>query len=324
MKSIKKCLLLLLCLFSSLFIFGNENISLISLEESQVDISNFEDLFLDSVSKENFSDYENQLIFELQAENPSKEVVAEGIFYSYFYNNLDLDTVISEDKLITENQVVIKDLVNSHIENYYSVLRFFQGKARSSLFKKYDIGQGVSSLNVAPQNSDDILYLSNEKAEKMSLLSAISEVEALNQRFSKMTNNEDGTSLRFSDEAYIKTSQNPSLVYVMENEPDYEMLYNAYKEAGKNIQNFSFGETQDAYYNLVEMLKTLDMVAKQNGLILSDILSPFSLSIVRLYHTSPYVLTMLSFPQLQYVINEIDFMCNYSSYNSRLVSLLKK
>ena len=305
MKNLKK-------LFA-IVIFGFLPFFLVATETSTID---FISIFSNSANSTDFSDFEKSLIEELKTGNPSVESISTGIFYTYFYNS-------SLDEL-SENQLEIKNLITEKTPNYYSVVKFFKAKANSSLLKKYDIGQGVKQLTEIEPDSSAILYISDSKNERMALYNSISEVEALNLRFTKMASEDESTPLRFSDEAYIKTSQNPSLVYVMENEPDYKKLYEAYKEAGSNIKDYSFGETPDAYYKLISMLKKLDSIAEAHGLVLSEILSPFSLSIERMFHTSPYVLTLLNLQQLEYVINEIDFMCNFDIFNNLILQLLRR
>ena len=284
-----------------------------------------QDLFQAALVDGDFSVYENQLIQGLQVENPSEEILAEGIFYVYFYGNLKFFDEAPEGN--SSLIYTIKNLVNSvyATPEYYSVVRFFKGKANNSVLKKIDIGQGILEFLDYDSIDEEIIYYENPKVERKALLDSISEVEAMFQRFSKlsMTDSENAP-MRFSDEAYIKTTEKPDLVFVMKNEPDYKILYEAYLETGKNIQGISFGETQDAYYKLIPMLEKLDVIATENGLILSNILSNFSSTILRLYHTSPYVLTLLNFNQLQFVIDEIDFMIDFESYNSRIAELLKK
>lgn len=316
----KKFLFVLLFTFV-IFFLGAEEQDNANINENL----SFQELFENSLTSGDFSVYENQLVLGLETENPSEEILAEGIFYVYFYGNLKFFDEAPEEN--TSMVYTIKNLVNSvyAIPDYYSVVRFFKGKANNSVFKRFDIGQGILDFLDYGSFDEEIIYYENPKMERKALLDSISEVEAMFQRFSKlsMTDSED-VPMRFSDEAYIKTTEKPDLVFVMKNEPDYKLLYEAYLETGKNIQGISFGKTQDAYYKLIPMLEKLDVIATENGLILSNILSHFSSTILRFYHTSPYILTLLNYNQLQFVIDEIDFMIDFDSYNSRITELLKK
>ena len=316
----KKFLFVLLFTFV-IFFLGAEEQDNANVNENL----SFQELFENSLTSGDFSVYENQLVLGLETENPSEEILAEGIFYVYFYGNLKFFDEAPEGN--SSLIYTIKDLVNSvyATPEYYSVVRFFKGKANNSVLKKFDIGQGILDFLDYGSFDEEIIYYENPKIERKALLDSISEVEAMFQRFSKlsMTDSED-VLMRFSDEAYIKTTEKPDLVFVMKNEPDYKLLYEAYLETGKNIQGISFGKTQDAYYKLIPMLEKLDAIATENGLILSNILSHFSSTILRFYHTSPYILTLLNYNQLQFVIDEIDFMIDFDSYNSRITELLKK
>lgn len=316
----KKFLFVLLFTFV-IFFLGAEEQDNANINENL----SFQELFENSLTSGDFSVYENQLVLGLETENPSEEILAEGIFYVYFYGNLKFFDEAPEEN--TSMVYTIKNLVNSvyAIPDYYSVVRFFKGKANNSVLKRFDIGQGILDFLDYGSFDEEIIYYENPKIERKALLDSISEVEAMFQRFSKlsMTDSED-VPMRFSDEAYIKTTEKPDLVFVMKNEPDYKLLYEAYLETGKNIQGISFGKTQDAYYKLIPMLEKLDAIATKNGLILSNILSHFSSTILRFYHTSPYILTLLNYNQLQFVIDEIDFMIDFDSYNSRITELLKK
>ena len=316
----KKFLFVLLFTFV-IFFLGAEEQDNANINENL----SFQELFENSLTSGDFSVYENQLVLGLETENPSEEILAEGIFYVYFYGNLKFFDEAPEEN--TSMVYTIKNLVNSvyAIPDYYSVVRFFKGKANNSVLKRFDIGQGILDFLDYGSFDEEIIYYENPKMERKALLDSISEVEAMFQRFSKlsMTDSED-VPMRFSDEAYIKTTEKPDLVFVMKNEPDYKLLYEAYLETGKNIQGISFGKTQDAYYKLIPMLEKLDAIATENGLILSNILSHFSSTILRFYHTSPYILTLLNYNQLQFVIDEIDFMIDFDSYNSRITELLKK
>lgn len=316
----KKFLFVLLFTFV-IFFLGAEEQDNANINENL----SFQELFENSLTSGDFSVYENQLVLGLETENPSEEILAEGIFYVYFYGNLKFFDEAPEEN--TSMVYTIKNLVNSvyATPDYYSVVRFFKGKANNSVLKRFDIGQGILDFLDYGSFDEEIIYYENPKIERKALLDSISEVEAMFQRFSKlsMTDSED-VPMRFSDEAYIKTTEKPDLVFVMKNEPDYKLLYEAYLETGKNIQGISFGKTQDAYYKLIPMLEKLDAIATENGLILSNILSHFSSTILRFYHTSPYILTLLNYNQLQFVIDEIDFMIDFDSYNSRITELLKK
>lgn len=316
----KKFLFVLLFTFV-IFFLGAEEQDNANINENL----SFQELFENSLTSGDFSVYENQLVLGLETENPSEEILAEGIFYVYFYGNLKFFDEAPEEN--TSMIYTIKNLVNSvyATPDYYSVVRFFKGKANNSVLKRFDIGQGILDFLDYGSFDEEIIYYENPKMERKALLDSISEVEAMFQRFSKlsMTDSED-VPMRFSDEAYIKTTEKPDLVFVMKNEPDYKLLYEAYLETGKNIQGISFGKTQDAYYKLIPMLEKLDAIATENGLILSNILSHFSSTILRFYHTSPYILTLLNYNQLQFVIDEIDFMIDFDSYNSRITELLKK
>ena len=315
----KKFLFVLLFTFVIFFLGAEEKIT------GDISENLIQELFQAALVDGDFSVYENQLVQGLESENPSEQILAEGIFYVYFYGNLKFFDEAPEGN--SSLIYTIKNLVNSvyATPDYYSVVRFFKGKANNSVFKRFDIGQGILDFLDYGSFDEEIIYYENPKMERKALLDSISEVEAMFQRFSKlsMTDSED-VPMRFSDEAYIKTTEKPDLVFVMKNEPDYKLLYEAYLETGKNIQGISFGKTQDAYYKLIPMLEKLDLIATENGLILSNILSNFSSTILRLYHTSPYVLTLLNFNQLQFVIDEIDFMIDFESYNSRIAELLKK
>lgn len=316
----KKFLFVLLFTFV-IFFLGAEEQDNANINENL----SFQELFENSLTSGDFSVYENQLVLGFETENPSEEILAEGIFYVYFYGNLKFFDEAPEEN--TSMIYTIKNLVNSvyATPDYYSVVRFFKGKANNSVLKRFDIGQGILDFLDYGSFDEEIIYYENPKMERKALLDSISEVEAMFQRFSKlsMTDSED-VPMRFSDEAYIKTTEKPDLVFVMKNEPDYKLLYEAYLETGKNIQGISFGKTQDAYYKLIPMLEKLDAIATENGLILSNILSHFSSTILRFYHTSPYILTLLNYNQLQFVIDEIDFMIDFDSYNSRITELLKK
>lgn len=316
----KKFLFVLLFTFV-IFFLGAEEQDNANINENL----SFQELFENSLTSGDFSVYENQLVQGLESENPSEEILAEGIFYVYFYGNLKFFDEAPEEN--TSMIYTIKNLVNSvyPTPDYYSVVRFFKGKANNSVLKRFDIGQGILDFLDYGSFDEEIIYYENPKIERKALLDSISEVEAMFQRFSKlsMTDSED-VPMRFSDEAYIKTTEKPDLVFVMKNEPDYKLLYEAYLETGKNIQGISFGKTQDAYYKLIPMLEKLDAIATENGLILSNILSHFSSTILRFYHTSPYILTLLNYNQLQFIIDEIDFMIDFDSYNSRITELLKK
>lgn len=316
----KKFLFVLLFTFV-IFFLGAEEQDNANINENL----SFQELFENSLTSGDFSVYENQLVLGLETENPSEEILAEGIFYVYFYGNLKFFDEAPEEN--TSMIYTIKNLVNSvyATPDYYSVVRFFKGKANNSVLKRFDIGQGILDFLDYGSFDEEIIYYENPKIERKALLDSISEVEAMFQRFSKlsMTDSED-VPMRFSDEAYIKTTEKPDLVFVMKSEPDYKLLYEAYLETGKNIQGISFGKTQDAYYKLIPMLEKLDAIATENGLILSNILSHFSSTILRFYHTSPYILTLLNYNQLQFVIDEIDFMIDFDSYNSRTTELLKK
>lgn len=315
----KKFLFVLLFTFVIFFLGAEEKIT------GDISENLIQYLFQAALADGDFSVYENQLVLGLETENPSEEILAEGIFYVYFYGNLKFFDEAPEEN--TSMIYTIKNLVNSvyATPDYYSVVRFFKGKANNSVLKRFDIGQGILDFLDYGFFDEEIIYYENPKIERKALLDSISEVEAMFQRFSKlsMTDSED-VPMRFSDEAYIKTTEKPDLVFVMKNEPDYKLLYEAYLETGKNIQGISFGKTQDAYYKLIPMLEKLDAIATENGLILSNILSHFSSTILRFYHTSPYILTLLNYNQLQFVIDEIDFMIDFDSYNSRITELLKK
>ena len=315
----KKFLFVLLFTFVIFFLGAEEKIT------GDISENLIQELFQAALADGDFSVYENQLVLGLETENPSEEILAEGIFYVYFYGNLKFFDEAPEEN--TSMIYTIKNLVNSvySTPDYYSVVRFFKGKANNSVLKRFDIGQGILEFLDYGSFDEEIIYYENPKIERKALLDSISEVEAMFQRFSKlsMTDSED-VPMRFSDEAYIKTTEKPDLVFVMKNEPDYKLLYEAYLETGKNIQGISFGKTQDAYYKLIPMLEKLDAIATENGLILSNILSHFSSTILRFYHTSPYILTLLNYNQLQFVIDEIDFMIDFDSYNSRITELLKK
>ncbi len=277
----------------------------------------FQQLFETSLENGDFLEYENTLLSLLQEENPEKDVFAEAIFYTFFYNDF------SSEEETPASQIAELVTTLSSDSKYFSVIKFFKEKANSSLLKKFDIGQEILVLQEVPSDSTSVIYLENPTAERKSLLAAISEVEAMNKRFTEQAQI-SGEVLRFTDQAFIKTTEKPNLVFVMKNEPDYNVLYQSYLEAGKNIQGISFGQTPDAYYHLVSDLEKLDAIAFENGLILSNLFSDFTNSILKIYHTSPYVLTMLNFDQIDFVASEIDFVVNFPAFNKRITNLLKK
>lgn len=284
-------------------------------EEVELVDADYFSIFCEAEASNDFSLYETTLITDL-TETPNETVYAEAVYYVYFY----IPFYGFEQN---ENYVQIKKLVDDLLINYYSyVTSFFKVKANSSLAKKYNIGTEFRNVEVPvyiqPEDFGSIL---GENDIKSSLLDSISEVEAMYRRFTNPAYSDE--TLRFSDESYIQVTKKPNLVFVMKNEPEYAPMYEAYLFTGQKINGFSFGDA-DSYYRVETMLEDLDLIAKENGIVLSEVLSPVTNSIVKLYHTSPYYLTSLSVFQLDVIEEELSFIYQYSMYTSRILDLLKK
>ena len=310
MKKYFKIFVFILFLLSLSFGFAEE------VEYNVVDADYFS-IFCEAEASNDFSLYETTLITDL-TENTNESVYAEAVYYVYFY-------IPFYGLEQNENYVQIKKLVDGLLTSSYSyVTSFFKFKANSSLAKKYNIGTEFRNVEVLvyiqPEDFGSIL---GDKDIKVSLLDSISEVEAMYRRFVSQTSQDESSSLRFSDEAYIQLTKKPNLVYVMKNEPEYAPMYEAYLFTGQNINGISFGDA-DSYYRIVTMLEDLDLIAKENGIVLSEVFSSVTNSIVKLYHTSPYYLTSLSGFQLDLIEEELSFIYQYSMYTSRILDLLKK
>lgn len=311
MKKIFKNLFLFTLLFSVSVLYGHEPV----LEKLDTE---FYLNFLNAENTGDFSDWEKTLVSEID-EIPNSEEYAEAFFYVYFYvpfYNLEK----------SENYFALKNIVDEYSSDYFLLANFFKNKANTSLSKRYNIGTEIREMTFTLDSEIEnkiSSYIPKEDNIKTFLLDSISEVEAMYRRFSSQAANDETSSLRFSDEAYIQLTKKPNLLYVLQNEPDYSSMYDAYLVTGENLNGISFGET-DSYYELLACLEDLDEIAKENGLILSNIFSPALNSVVKLYHTSPFYLTLLNWQQCEDILGELDLIYLYSHYSERISQLLKK
>lgn len=308
-KYFKNCIFFILLLSVGLC-FAQET-------EFNVVTADYFSIFCDAEASNDFSIYESTLITDL-TETPDEIVYAEAVYYVYFY-------IPFYELEQTENYLQIKKLVDDLLPEYYShVTSFFKFKANSSLAKKYNIGAEFRDVEVPVYvQPEDFGAIPSEKDIKVLLLNSISEVDSMYRRFISQASQDESSSLRFSDEAYIQLTKKPNLVYVMENEPEYAPMYEAYLFTGENIKGISFGSA-DLYYKIVTMLKDLDLIVKETGVVLSEVLSPVTNSVVKIYHASPFELTSLNAFQLDIVEYELSFIYQYSMYTSRILDLLKK
>lgn len=320
----------ILAFFSVFLLFAEE----MTLQEQKIDWNT--ELWQNFVQTKDFDFYKQgieQKISEFNALNDVQKsdsdeiiktkyntLVSEAFFYVAF--------VSKEFLTNTESNKIIYDFVSDALENQNqytaSALGYFVYMAKTGFFSRYGLGKTLFELNIVQKKDFEIdPSLPSGIDERIALLRAIAELEALNSRFiAAQSQNED--ELRFSDEAFIKTTQKPVLNYVLKNEPSFKTLYESYLVAKENIGSMSFGALADSYYLLEQELSVIKDFITKYSVSTKDVVSPYTDQFIKMYYSNPFVLTQLNLQQLDFLRADLAFLTQIEVFAPRFVDFLKK
>ena len=108
-------------LIFALFAFPCFSETMVMEAESVNEKIDFQQLFETSLENGDFLEYENTLLSLLQEESPEKDVFAEAIFYTFFYNDF------SSEEETPASQIAELLTTLSSDSKYFSVIKFFYG-----------------------------------------------------------------------------------------------------------------------------------------------------------------------------------------------------
>ncbi|MCR4939364.1 MAG: hypothetical protein K5930_04555 [Treponemataceae bacterium] len=167
------------------------------------------------------------------------------------------------------------------------------------------------------------LELPDPVVERRMLLTAIGEAESMYIRFRTMLSNQPGNvSLRFSEEAYKRTVNNPSLLYVIKHEPTYGLLKEALDKTDISMDSLILDDDADLYYSFVKDISDAKAFFTKWGIPINSVLSEDISILLLAADTDPFLLTCLSSDVMNSTENIFSYLSLFSEmYISRINSL---
>lgn len=212
---------------------------------------------------------------------------SEMIFYRYFASKISSMPVFNE--LNKKADEIIQRFISYEGDSKET---FIAHKLFEGIYKFY--GDNDSFPAAKTQLYKAIVELPEATAERKKLLNTISEAEAMYARFNKMLSSQTGNvTLRFSGEAYTKTMNNPSLVFVIENEPSFAVLKDALSKSDSMPDISSFDEAANLYYSFIENIKLTKTLLVRWGIPINSVLPEDLSTLLMIYDTDPFLLTCL-------------------------------
>lgn len=271
----------------------------------------------------NYVDYETQLLSLLDTEPTSityPYILAECFFYKYFTNFIELN-----------NNSKVEESISSLIESFFSketnditsiaVAKYFLQIAKMDPFNRMGIGADILEQEQQIQmlvSTRINKILPDSINERITMLHSVANLETQNN---ELKNN----NLIITKDEYIKTMSNPALSFVLSNDSNYSLLFEAYKKIEEEQESVLLGDYAQAYYNLMGVIPTAIKNQSKYGVLLQKYVSEFANSIIQIYSLDPFLITALQSDQLQNVFNEIKFASIAGDlYNSRIIKLVYK
>jgi len=171
--------------------------------------------------------------------------------------------------------------------------------------------------------------LPDEATERKKLLSTINDAEAMYLRFSTMLSKQTGNvALRFSGDAYTKTMNNPSLVYVILNEPTFGLLKDALEKSDTMTDSLALENDVAIYYNLVCDIAAAKALFAKWGVPANYVLPEDISTLFIIADTDPFLLTCLDIEVMKKVSKIASYLANcgdmYISRINRAVNMSGK
>ena len=220
-------------------------------------------------------------------------ILSEMMFYRYFAPISSSMPVFSEldkkaDELIETFLAFEKNSPETFIAHkMFEVISEFYGN-RDSL---------PSAENQVYKKTAE---LPDAATERKKLINAIGDAEAMYARFSKLLASQTGNvELRFSGEAYTKTKNNPALVYVIENEPTFALLKDAFEKSDTMPDIAELNDYAKLYYSFIEEIKETKELFAKWGVPVSSVLPEDLSTLLMLYDADPFLITCLDYSVLE-------------------------
>ena len=286
------------------------------------DLLNIVSLWNDDLDNDEFQHYIEKIIFITNSEIDEElypYILSEMFFYRYFAPVNSSMPIFSEldkkaDEIINNILILEKDSPEILVvHKLFDVVSSFYGNRdtfpsyKNSTYKK-------------------IWELPDAAEERKRLLIAIGDAEAMYARFTKLLASQTGNvALRFSGEAYTKTMNNPSLVYVIQNEPTFALLNDALSKSETMPDVTNLDEGAALYYSFIEEIKTAKELFAVWGVPVNSVLPEELSKLFILYDTDPFLFTCLDVDVIFEIQNIVSYLSNcgdlYISRINRLANL---
>lgn len=301
---------------SSIFAQESADIPAVSMDDFNEVVS----LWNDAVTNDEYQHYIEKIIYITSSEVDKDfypYMLSEMLFFRFF------STQCSSMPVFTELNKKADEIIDSFINfESDSTATYIAHKLFEVVNRFYLNDNDFPSAK--PLVSTAAIELPDPFVERKKLLNAINEAESMYVRFLTMLSNQaENVTLRFSEEAYKKTMNNPALVYVIENEPTYALLKEALEKSDDMIDTVLLEDDVELYYSFVDDLTAAKKQFTKWGIPINLVLTDDISTLFLVADTDPFILLCLD----SEVINNTEIVIKYLSlfsdmYISRVNSLM--
>ena len=244
-------------------------------------------------------------------------MLSEMLFFRYFSAKCSSMPVFTE--LNNKADEIIQSYIAFETNSTVMLISHKMFEVMNRLYIKNDAFPATATTF----NAHTEITLPNPVVERQKLLYAIGEAEAMYNRFVTMLANQPlNVSLRFSEEAYRKTLNNPPLVYVIQNEPTYSLLKEAFTRSEEMIDSVLLDDDVDTYYSFVNEVSAAKTLFSKWGIPIKSVLPDDISTLLLSSDSDPFILTCLDTKEINNIESIISYLALFSDmYISRINTL---
>lgn len=242
-----------------------------------------------------YNDYVGMIIDMTEcevAEDCYPYLLSELLFYRYYSHDDSVMPVFYEliskvDDRIAELRLLEEDYPEIYVADrlFYTVSRYYGNEGQVP-----EVPAGLYAK---------IFQMPDATAERQRLIKAIGSAESMYNRFCNMlARQNENVALRFSEDSFYKTMADPSLVYVIRNEPTFALLKEALDKTAEGLEDLSFGEYADVYYAVTALIDPVKSLFIKWGVPMKAVLPEDISSFLMINSTDPFAVTCLDLDTL--------------------------
>ena len=316
-KNIFIAMVLVLALIMCTSAFSEESTA--SAKLTMDDFIQTASLWDNAIDNDEYQFYIEKIIYMTTTEVEQKYypyILSEMFFYRYFAP-------------ISSSMPVFSELDKKADELIETFLAFEKNSPETYIAHKLFevIGEFYGNRDSLPSAENQVYkktaVLPDAATERKKLLNAIGDAEAMYARFSKLLASQTGNvELRFSGEAYTKTKNNPALVYVIENEPTFALLKDAFEKSDTMPDIAALNDYATLYYAFVDEIKASKELFAKWGVPVNSVLPEDLSTLLMIYDADPFLLTCLESSVMEKTEKIVSYLSSCSDlYINRINKL---